>query len=94
MSEEYRVYSFDAFVAPCERSDMLRGEFDNLEDAENFARKLIDDEVADAISRGKSLEEAIDEFKNFGEIPMVIGSDFQPYEYVNGLLARRINGQN
>lgn len=90
MSRAYQVFSYDAFVAPSERSDMLRGEFDCVEDADAFARKLIDDAIKADIESGKSLEEAISVFRGFAEIPFVIGekeSSFSPYEYLDSLLA-------
>lgn len=91
MSKAYQVFSYDAFVAPSERSDMLRGEFDCVEDADAFARKLIDDAIKADIESGKSLKEAIDIYRGFGEIPFVIGdkkSAFSPYEYMDGLLGK------
>lgn len=69
---------------------MLRAEFDCVEDADDFARKLIDDEIKSEIDSGKSLKEAIDIYRGFGEIPFVIGdrkSKFSPFKYLDSLLA-------
>lgn len=88
MINSYRVYSYDAFVAPSERSEMLRGEFDTKELAENFAKQLIDDEIAKDISKGRTMQQAVDAYKHAGEIPMVFGepkSEFSAYEYLNSL---------
>lgn len=89
MSKPYRVFSYDAYDAPPERRDLLQGEFDTLEAADAFAKKMIDDAVKAAIVKGKSLEDAVSDYKSFGEIPMVLGggdSTFSAFEYLDSLL--------
>lgn len=89
LSKPYQVISYDAYDAPPERTDLLQGGFDTLEEAVLFAKKMIDDEVALSVGKGKSLEEAVQDYKNFGEIPMVLGDKdhtFHAYDYLNSLL--------
>jgi hypothetical protein len=92
MSNSYSVYSYDAFDAPPDRRDILQGEFDTLDGAVDFAKKMIDDAINAEIARGKTLESAVESYRNTGEIPMVFGEKdhpFSAYDYLSSLLEKR-----
>ena len=91
MSKSYSVYSYDAFDAPPDRRNLLQGEFDTLDGAVDFAKKMIDDAINAAIARGKTLESAVESYRTAGEIPMVFGKEdaqFSAYDYLNSLLEK------
>jgi len=92
MNNSYSVYSYDAFDAPPDRRDILQGEFDTLDRAVDFAKKMIDDAINADIASGKTLESAVESYRNTGEIPMVFGEKdhpFSAYDYLSSLLEKR-----
>jgi hypothetical protein len=87
----YSVYSYDAYDAPSDRRDILQGEFETLEGAVSFAKKMIDDAINAEIARGRPLSRAVESYKIAGEIPMVFGGKdprFDAYDYLTSILER------
>jgi|GEM_PF-1120551 len=80
----YTVESYDAFDAPSERRHLKHGEFQHGGAALVTAQVLIDKHLLGSLGAGKTAAEALDQWRHFGEVPMIFGDPriaFDPFAY-------------
>lgn len=92
----YVVESYDNYDAPSDRRHLKHGEFQHGAEALAAAQRVIDKDLLSAIAGGKSAAEALDQWRHFGEVPMIFGEPriaFDPFEYAGRRAAELGNAE-
>lgn len=91
-SKKFKVFVDDNFQYMKEDERYLFSEYDNLDDAIEACKKIVDESI-EHLMNDCALSELLERYKNFGDDPFIHGGNFSAWEYaknkIDGLILKR-----
>ena len=78
--KKFKIFVDDNFHYTNEDERYLFGEYDNLDDAIEACKKIVDESISD-LMKDCNLSELLEKYQSFGDDPFVYGGEFSAWDY-------------